>query len=113
MDFCIETECLRFLARKVNLTLVFYSFRMAALFLTLCYVVFLSPTPSGKLNGIDLTQEVKGETEGCVQTARSLMCTESEQHAVTESKASEVFMNGSDLKSDEGSLLFTELKDSR
>uniref|UniRef100_A0A8V0YXE5 MAP7 domain containing 3 n=1 Tax=Gallus gallus TaxID=9031 RepID=A0A8V0YXE5_CHICK len=66
----------------------------------------------GKLNGIDLTQEVKGETEGCVQTARSLMCTESEQHAVTESKASEVFMNGSDLKSDEGSLLFTELKDS-
>ncbi|XP_031450116.1 MAP7 domain-containing protein 3 isoform X9 [Phasianus colchicus] len=66
----------------------------------------------GKLNGIDLPQEVKGETEGCVQTARSLISTESEQHTVTELKASEVFMNGSDLKSDEGSLLFTELKDS-
>ncbi|XP_042732374.1 MAP7 domain-containing protein 3 [Lagopus leucura] len=66
----------------------------------------------GKLNGIDLPQEVKGETEGCVQTARSLISTEPEQHTVTELKASEVFMNGSDLKSDEGSLLFTELKDS-
>ncbi|XP_010713500.1 MAP7 domain-containing protein 3 isoform X2 [Meleagris gallopavo] len=66
----------------------------------------------GKLNGIDLPQEVKGETEGCVQTAGSLISTESEQRTVTELKASEVFMNGSDLKSDEGSLLFTELKDS-
>ncbi|XP_021261497.1 MAP7 domain-containing protein 3 isoform X7 [Numida meleagris] len=66
----------------------------------------------GKLNGIDLPQEVKGETGGCVQTARSLISTESEQHTVTELKASEVFMNGSDLKSDEGSLFFTELKDS-
>ncbi|XP_065585519.1 MAP7 domain-containing protein 3 isoform X8 [Cyrtonyx montezumae] len=66
----------------------------------------------GKLNGIDLSQEDKGETEGCVQTAHSLISAESGQHAVTEMKASEVFMNGSDLKSDEGSLLFTELKDS-
>ncbi|XP_072192935.1 MAP7 domain-containing protein 3 isoform X9 [Excalfactoria chinensis] len=66
----------------------------------------------GKLNGIDLPQELKGETEGCVQTARSLTCTESEQRAVTDLKAGEVFMNGSDLQSDEGSLLFTELKDS-
>lgn len=95
------------------MTLVFYSFRIATLFLKLCYVVFLSPTLSGKLNGIDLPQEVKGETEGCVQTAGSLISTESEQRTVTELKASEVFMNGSDLKSDEGSLLFTELKDSR
>lgn len=75
--------------------------------------VFLSPTPSGKLNGIDLPQEVKEETEGCIQTARSLTCTESDQRAVTEMKAGEVFMNGSDLQSDEGSQLFTQLKDSR
>uniref|UniRef100_A0A8C2U0X7 MAP7 domain containing 3 n=1 Tax=Coturnix japonica TaxID=93934 RepID=A0A8C2U0X7_COTJA len=66
----------------------------------------------GKLNGIDLPQEVKEETEGCIQTARSLTCTESDQHAVTEMKAGEVFMNGSDLQSDEGSQLFTQLKDS-
>lgn len=66
----------------------------------------------GKLNGIDLPQEVKEETEGCVQTARSLTCTESDQRAVTEMKAGEVFMNGSDLQSDEGSQLFTQLKDS-
>ncbi|OXB67446.1 hypothetical protein ASZ78_006039 [Callipepla squamata] len=66
----------------------------------------------GKLNGIDLPQEDKGETEGCVQTAHSLISAESGQRALRELKASEVFMNGSDLKSDEGSLLFTELKDS-
>lgn len=66
----------------------------------------------GKLNGIDLPQEVKEETEGCIQTARSLTCTESDQRAVTEMKAGEVFMNGSDLQSDEGSQLFTQLKDS-
>lgn len=67
----------------------------------------------GKLNGIDLPQEVKGETEGCLQTAHSLISTEFEQQDVSELKANEVFMNGSDLKSDDGSLLFTELKDSR
>ncbi|OXB79469.1 UNVERIFIED_CONTAM: hypothetical protein H355_008364, partial [Colinus virginianus] len=66
----------------------------------------------GKLNGIDLPQEDKGETEGCVQTAHSLISAESGQRTLTELKANEVFMNGSDLKSDEGSLLFTELKDS-
>lgn len=32
---------------------------------------------------------------------------------MSELKASEVFMNGVDLKSDEGSLLVPELKDSR
>ncbi|XP_050569393.1 MAP7 domain-containing protein 3 [Cygnus atratus] len=67
---------------------------------------------SGKLNGVDLPQEVKGETEVCLQTAHSLISTEFEQQDVSELKASEVFMNGSDLKSDDGSLLFTELKDS-
>ncbi|XP_071899128.1 MAP7 domain-containing protein 3 isoform X13 [Anas platyrhynchos] len=67
---------------------------------------------SGKLNGIDLPQEVKGETEGCLQTAHSLISTEFEQQDVSELKANEVFMNGSDLKNDDGSLLFTELKDS-
>nr|XP_013038738.2 MAP7 domain-containing protein 3 isoform X3 [Anser cygnoides] len=67
---------------------------------------------SGKLNGVDLPQEVKGETEVCLQTAHSLISTEFEQQDLSELKASEVFMNGSDLKSDDGSLLFTELKDS-
>ncbi|KAM7094399.1 MAP7 domain-containing protein 3 isoform 2-T2 [Ciconia maguari] len=65
----------------------------------------------GKLNGIDLAQEVKGEAEGCSETAHSLISTESEEQDVSELKASEVFMNGGDLKSDEGSLLVTELKD--
>ncbi|XP_030904102.2 MAP7 domain-containing protein 3 isoform X2 [Melopsittacus undulatus] len=66
----------------------------------------------GKLNGIDLLQEVKGEAEGCLETAHSLISTESEEQEVSEVKASEVFMNGSDLKSDERSLLVPELKDS-
>ncbi|CAM9374024.1 unnamed protein product [Bubo scandiacus] len=66
----------------------------------------------GKLNGIDLAQEVKGEAEGCLGTAHSLVSAESEEQDVSELKASEVFMNGGDLKSDEGSLLVTELKDS-
>ncbi|XP_009285841.1 PREDICTED: MAP7 domain-containing protein 3 [Aptenodytes forsteri] len=65
----------------------------------------------GKLNGIDVAQEVKGEAEGCLETAHSLISTESEEQGVSELKASEVFMNGDDLKSDEGSLLVTELKD--
>ncbi|KAM9274209.1 MAP7 domain-containing protein 3 [Morus bassanus] len=65
----------------------------------------------GKLNGIDLAQEVKGEPEGSSETAHSLIATESEEQDVSELKASEVFMNGGDLKSDEGSLLVTELKD--
>ncbi|KAM6252335.1 MAP7 domain-containing protein 3 isoform 8-T8 [Spheniscus humboldti] len=65
----------------------------------------------GKLNGIDVAQEVKGEAEGCLETAHSLISTESEEQDVSELKASEVFMNGDDLKSDEGSLLVTELKD--
>nr|XP_009475875.1 PREDICTED: MAP7 domain-containing protein 3 [Pelecanus crispus] len=65
----------------------------------------------GKLNGIDLAQEVKEEAEGCLETAHSLISTESEEQDVSELKASEVFMNGGDLKSDEGSLLVTELKD--
>ncbi|XP_069723846.1 MAP7 domain-containing protein 3 isoform X2 [Phaenicophaeus curvirostris] len=66
----------------------------------------------GKLNGVDLLQEVKGEAEGCLEIAHSLISTESEEQDVSELKASEVFMNGSDLKSDDGSLLVTELKDS-
>ncbi|XP_042662994.1 MAP7 domain-containing protein 3 isoform X1 [Tyto alba] len=66
----------------------------------------------GKLNGIDLAQAVTGEAERCLETAHSLVCTESEEQDVSELKASEVFMNGGDLKSDEGSLLVTELKDS-
>ncbi|XP_030352822.1 MAP7 domain-containing protein 3 isoform X11 [Strigops habroptila] len=66
----------------------------------------------GKLNGIDLLQEVKGEAEGCLGTAHSLISAESEEQDVSEVKASEVFMNGSDLKSDEESLLVPELKDS-
>ncbi|XP_051640124.1 MAP7 domain-containing protein 3 isoform X9 [Manacus candei] len=63
----------------------------------------------GKLNGIDLLQEVKREAEGCLETAQSLI---SEEQDESELKASEVFMNGSDLKSDEGSLSVSELKDS-
>ncbi|KAM6198038.1 MAP7 domain-containing protein 3 isoform 7-T7 [Sarcoramphus papa] len=66
----------------------------------------------GKLNGVDLAQEVKGEAESCLETAHSLISAESEEQDVSELKASEVFMNGGDLKSDEGSLLVTELKDS-
>ncbi|KAM6323334.1 MAP7 domain-containing protein 3 [Podargus strigoides] len=66
----------------------------------------------GKLNGIDLPQEDKGEAEGCLEAAHSLISAESGEQDVSELKASEVFMNGGDLKSDEGSLLVTELKDS-
>ncbi|XP_014110774.1 PREDICTED: MAP7 domain-containing protein 3 isoform X5 [Pseudopodoces humilis] len=66
----------------------------------------------GKLNGVDLLQEVKGETEDCLETAQGMISAESEAQAESELKASEVFMNGSDLKSDEGSLSVTELKDS-
>ncbi|XP_027543169.1 MAP7 domain-containing protein 3 isoform X8 [Neopelma chrysocephalum] len=66
----------------------------------------------GKLNGIDLLQEVKGEAEGCLETAQSLISAESEEQDESELKASEVFMNGGDLKSDEGSLSVSELKDS-
>ncbi|XP_009641134.1 MAP7 domain-containing protein 3 [Egretta garzetta] len=65
----------------------------------------------GKLNGIDLAQEVQGEAEGCLETVHCLISTESDEQDVSELKASEVFMNGGDLKSDEGSLLVTELKD--
>lgn len=75
---------------------------------------FFSPLPSqhsGKLNGVDLLQEVKGEAEDCLETAQSMISAESEAQDESELKASEVFMNGSDLKSDEGSV--TELKDSR
>ncbi|XP_009976157.1 PREDICTED: MAP7 domain-containing protein 3 [Tauraco erythrolophus] len=64
----------------------------------------------GKLNGIDLPQKV--EAEGCLETVHGLTSTESEERDVPELKATEVFMNGGDLKSDEGSLLVTELKDS-
>ncbi|XP_071614137.1 MAP7 domain-containing protein 3 [Heliangelus exortis] len=66
----------------------------------------------GKVNGVDLPQEVKEEAEGCLETVHGLISTESEEQDVSELKASEVFMNGSDLKSNEGSLLVTELKDS-
>ncbi|XP_063203417.1 MAP7 domain-containing protein 3 isoform X12 [Chroicocephalus ridibundus] len=66
----------------------------------------------GKLNGVELPQEVKGEAEGCLETACDLISANSEEHDVAELKASEVFMNGGDLKSDDGSLLVTELKDS-
>ncbi|XP_053931197.1 MAP7 domain-containing protein 3 isoform X10 [Cuculus canorus] len=66
----------------------------------------------GKLNGVDLLQEVKGEAEGCLETVHSLISAESEEQDLSELKAGEVFMNGSDLKSDDGSLLVTELKDS-
>ncbi|XP_056215445.1 MAP7 domain-containing protein 3 isoform X10 [Falco biarmicus] len=70
------------------------------------------PDQQGKLNGVDLLEEAKGEAEGCLETTHSLNSTESEEQDVSELKASEVFMNGGDLKSDEGSLLVTELKDS-
>nr|XP_021140724.1 MAP7 domain-containing protein 3 isoform X12 [Columba livia] len=66
----------------------------------------------GKLNGVDLPQEVKGEAEGFLETAHSLISTEPEEQDVSQSKASEVFMNGGDLKSDEDSLLSAEFKDS-
>ncbi|KAK2528850.1 Map7d3 [Columba guinea] len=66
----------------------------------------------GKLNGVDLPQEVKGEAEGFLETARSLISTEPEEQDVSQLKASEVFMNGGDLKSDEDSLLSAEFKDS-
>ncbi|XP_023781769.1 MAP7 domain-containing protein 2-like isoform X1 [Cyanistes caeruleus] len=66
----------------------------------------------GKLNGVDLLQEVKGEAEDCLETAQGMISAESEAQTESELKASEVFMNGSDLKSDEGSLSVTELKDS-
>ncbi|KAM7042892.1 MAP7 domain-containing protein 3 isoform 7-T7 [Acridotheres tristis] len=66
----------------------------------------------GKLNGVDLLQEVKGEAEDCLETAQSMVSAESEAQDESELKTSEVFMNGSDLKSDEGSLSVTELKDS-
>uniref|UniRef100_A0A8C3Y9Q7 MAP7 domain containing 3 n=1 Tax=Catharus ustulatus TaxID=91951 RepID=A0A8C3Y9Q7_CATUS len=64
----------------------------------------------GKLNGVGLLQEVKGEAEDCLETAQSMISAESEAQDESELKASEVFMNGSDLKSDEGSV--TDLKDS-
>ncbi|XP_066194441.1 ensconsin-like [Sylvia atricapilla] len=66
----------------------------------------------GKLNGVDLLQEVKGEAEDCLKTAQSMISAESEAQDESELKASEVFMNGSDLKTDEGSLSVTELNDS-
>ncbi|OPJ89484.1 MAP7 domain-containing protein 3 isoform A [Patagioenas fasciata monilis] len=66
----------------------------------------------GKLNGVDLPQEVKREAEGFLETAHSLISTEPEEQDVSQSKASEVFMNGGDLKSDEDSLLSAEFKDS-
>nr|XP_009939745.1 PREDICTED: MAP7 domain-containing protein 3 [Opisthocomus hoazin] len=70
------------------------------------------PDQPGRLNGIDLSQEVKGEAEGCLETAHSLISMESEEQDVSELKDGEVFMNGGDVKSDDGSLLVTELKDS-
>ncbi|XP_064015216.1 MAP7 domain-containing protein 3 isoform X9 [Pogoniulus pusillus] len=66
----------------------------------------------GKLNGVDLPQEVKGEEGGALETAPSLTSADSKEPDVSELKGSEVFMNGSDLKSDEGSPLVAELKDS-
>ncbi|XP_025894883.1 MAP7 domain-containing protein 3 [Nothoprocta perdicaria] len=66
----------------------------------------------GKLNGVDLPQEAKQETESCSEIAYSLTSTESEVQDGSELKPNEVFMNGSDLRSDEGSLLVAELKDS-
>lgn len=56
---------------------------------------------------------MKGEAEGFLETAHSLISTEPEEQDVSQSKASEVFMNGGDLKSDEDSLLSAEFKDSR
>ncbi|XP_062440644.1 MAP7 domain-containing protein 3 [Rhea pennata] len=66
----------------------------------------------GKLNGVDLPQKVKQEAEGCSEIVHSLISKECEKQDGSKLKANEVFMNGSDLKSDEGSLLVTEMKDS-
>uniref|UniRef100_A0A8C3JWN6 MAP7 domain containing 3 n=1 Tax=Calidris pygmaea TaxID=425635 RepID=A0A8C3JWN6_9CHAR len=66
----------------------------------------------GKLNGIELPQKAKGEAEGCLEAGHSSISAGSEEHDVSELKTSEVFMNGSGLKSDDGSLLVMELKDS-
>ncbi|XP_030823312.1 MAP7 domain-containing protein 3 isoform X1 [Camarhynchus parvulus] len=66
----------------------------------------------GKLNGVDLLQDVKGEAEDCLETAQSVISAEYEAQDGSELKATEVFMNGSDLKSDKGSLSVSELKDS-
>lgn len=60
-----------------------------------------------------MLQKVKGEAEDCLETAQSMISAESEEQDESELKASEVFMNGSDLKSGEESLSVTELKDSR
>ncbi|XP_058670319.1 MAP7 domain-containing protein 3 [Ammospiza caudacuta] len=65
-----------------------------------------------KLNGVDLLQDIKGETENCLETAQSMISAECEAQDESELKASEVFMNGSDLKSPKGSLSVCELKDS-
>ncbi|XP_068007878.1 MAP7 domain-containing protein 3 isoform X9 [Melanerpes formicivorus] len=53
----------------------------------------------GKLNGVDLPQEVKEEEESGLETAHSLISAEAEEQDVSELKATEVFMNGGDLKS--------------
>ncbi|XP_054244550.1 MAP7 domain-containing protein 3 [Indicator indicator] len=53
----------------------------------------------GKLNGVDLPQDVKEEEEGGLETAHSLISAECEEQDVSELKASEVFMNGGDLQS--------------
>ncbi|XP_063026794.1 MAP7 domain-containing protein 3 [Melospiza melodia melodia] len=65
-----------------------------------------------KLNGVDLLQDIKGETENCLETAQSMISAECEAQDESELKASEVFMNGSDLKSPKGSVSVCELKDS-
>ncbi|KAM7008324.1 MAP7 domain-containing protein 3 isoform 5-T5 [Passerculus sandwichensis] len=65
-----------------------------------------------KLNGVDLLQDIKGETENCLETTQSMISAECEAQDESELKASEVFMNGSDLKSPKGSLSVCELKDS-
>ncbi|KAM3662926.1 MAP7 domain-containing protein 3 isoform 4-T4 [Ammospiza maritima maritima] len=65
-----------------------------------------------KLNGVDLLQDIKGETENCLETAQSMISAECEAQDESELKASEVFMNGSDLKRPKGSLSVCELKDS-
>ncbi|XP_051485951.1 MAP7 domain-containing protein 3 [Apus apus] len=66
----------------------------------------------GKLNGVDFPLEVREEAEGCSEAAHGLVSTEPEEQDVSELEGTEVFMNGSDLKSDQGSLLVTEFKDS-
>ncbi|XP_057888449.1 MAP7 domain-containing protein 3 isoform X2 [Melospiza georgiana] len=65
-----------------------------------------------KLNGVDLLQDIKGEIENCLETAQSMISAECEAQDESELKASEVFMNGSDLKSPKGSLSVCELRDS-